>query len=66
MATYKMAISLGFPHPDLLMESMTARQSMDLFAYLNYESDKAERQRALAEETRMREFMEEKARNGKG
>jgi len=58
---FELAHSWGYPHPDMMLSQMTARQYLEMIAYLNYVSDKAERQQALAAETRLREFMEERA-----
>jgi hypothetical protein len=53
---FELAHSWGFPHPDLMLEQMTARQSLEMISYLNGKVEKRERSEDLANDTRLKEF----------
>jgi hypothetical protein len=52
---FELAHSWGYPHPDLMLAQMTARQASEMIAYLNYESDRRKRAEALASEERIKD-----------
>jgi len=58
---FEFAHSLGYPHPDLMLETMTAAQYLELLTYFRIRSDAEESGEAEAQEARTMQFLARKA-----
>ena len=61
-----MAISLGFPHPDVMLSSMTWTQFRELQMYVAMKENQREELRLQAEEARLRQFFSQVIAKQKG
>jgi hypothetical protein len=60
MGLFEFAHSLGFPHPDLMLDKMSARQYIELRTYFRVKNIKVEQGMAEAEESNTMQFLARK------
>ena len=61
---FEMAHSLGFPHPDLMLDQMSASQYIELLTYFRVKGQAKEQGEAEAEEANTMQFLARKAARG--
>ena len=60
---FRLALSLGYPHPDLMLSQMTTRQYVELMKYFELEGNRIEDKRAEVNEILTFERLEAQFRN---
>jgi hypothetical protein len=64
MGLFDFAHSLGFPHPDLMLNQMTAAQYIELMAYFRVKNQAREEGESDAEEANIMQFLARRAAQG--
>jgi hypothetical protein len=63
MGLFEFAHSLGIPHPDLVLDQMTAKQYIELLTYFKVRGEVREQGKAEAGEATVMQFLARKAAN---
>jgi hypothetical protein len=64
MGLFEFAHSLGFPHPDLMLDTMTAKQYVELLAYFRIKNQARTQGEAEANEANTMQWLARKAAKG--
>lgn len=56
MALYEFATGLGYPHPDIMLDALTARQTYQLMGFINMRNSRQRRQKVAKSESSMEAF----------
>ena len=57
---FRFAHSLGYPHPNALLASLTAAEYRELLAFFGLEAEARERAEAMARESNLRQWFDRK------